>query len=303
MRRKEISTFFEFQEEFSTEEACARYFYKLRWPEGFNCPKCGHGDAYELPRRKLQQCKGCGYQVSLTAGTIMHGTHLGFRHWFWAFYLMSTSKHGISALELQHQLAIGSYRTSWLLCQKVRKAMEGIGEDVLKGIVEVDDAYIGAPEPGLRGRKTRKKATIVIAVESKGTHAGKAGIDVVRDASSESLTTFVAGHVRTGSFVKTDQWKGYSSLDVEGYKHVPPEAPTCENSYKSLPWSHLLISNLKAWLIGTFHGVRRQYLQNYLNEFVFRFNRRFSNRTVFTSLLFAGINAKTVTYKMLCLAE
>lgn len=297
MNSKKIATILDLQEQFSTEKACAERLYKLRWTDGFKCSKCGDVSFYNLPKRRLMQCKGCGCQVSLTAGTVMHGTHLKLRVWVWAFYLMTSSKHGISALEMQRQLGIGSYKTAWLLCHKIRNIMSKGSEKLLKGFIEVDDAYIGGPEKGFRGRKMAKKSAIVIAVESKGDHAGQANMTVIEDVSSKSLNAFVTRQVCIGSSIKTDDWKGYGSLEREGYSHVHAAGDT---TYEELPWVHLIISNLKALLIGTFHGVSKKHLQSYLNEYVFRFNLRFCHNLAFGAALSIGVVSKSLTYKMLC---
>src|SRR3972149_3541595 len=126
----------EFQEMFATEEACRKYLLSLRWPEGFVCPRCGGREAYDPPTRRLYQCKSCAYQVSPTAGTVMHRTRLPLLKWFWAIYLVGRSKRGISALELSRQIHV-RYKAAWLMLHKLRSALTDEGGPPLSGRIEV----------------------------------------------------------------------------------------------------------------------------------------------------------------------
>jgi transposase-like protein len=134
----------EFQTKFATEEACQRYLATCRWPDGFVCPRCGNRRAYELVKRRRWQCTGCRHQVSLTAGTVLHNTKTPLTVWFWAAYLMTTDKRGISALLLQRQLALRRYETAWMILHKFRRAMVNVAREPLHGEVEVDDTWVGA---------------------------------------------------------------------------------------------------------------------------------------------------------------
>ena len=145
-------TLLEFQERFSTEEACVEYLMEMRWPSGIRCPRCQGEDGYRLPRRALWQCKKCLYQASVTAGTVLHRSRQPLRRWFWSAYLMSTTSNGMSALQLQRQLGLGSYQTAWSMCHKLRRAMVRPDRELLSGVVEVDESYVGAPEKGVVGQ-------------------------------------------------------------------------------------------------------------------------------------------------------
>ena len=158
----------EFQRQFATEEACERYLAACRWPDGFVCPQCQHRRAYTVALRRWQ-CAGCRHQVSLTAGTVFHNTKTPLTIWFWAGYLMATDKRGASALWLQRQLGLRRYETAWLLLHKLRRAMVNAAREPLHGDVELDDTWIGGPQPGLRGSrqlKGRKAALVLVAVEN-----------------------------------------------------------------------------------------------------------------------------------------
>ena len=226
----------EFQAWFGTDEACLRYLIDSRWPEGFRCPRCGHGEAYELATQALLQCRRCGYQASATAGTVLHATRLPVRQWFWAAYLVATYTPGISAVQLQRQLGITRYETAWAMLQKLRRAMVRPERDRITGMVEVDDAYVGGLEEGRRGGRQREggKAIVVAAVEIRGRGLGRIRLSVVEDVSGESLGGFVEGAVEPGSVVFTDGWMGYVPLKKKGYDHRPKTQGAAENAAKLL---------------------------------------------------------------------
>jgi len=287
-------TLLEFQERFNSDEACAEYLMERRWPSGIRCPRCQSESGYSLPRRNLWQCKKCQYQTSITAGTVLHRSRQPLRHWFWSVYLMATTSNGISALQLQKQLGIGSYQTAWSLCHKLRRAMVRPDRELLSGVTEVDETYVGAPEEGLPGRQTEKKSLVVAAIEVCGSRAGRLRMAAVPDASGESLGGFVRGAITPGSTVRTDGWNGYSSLK-KNFDHVIVEG----EATVALKWIHLAFSNLKTWLLGTYHGIGPEHMQNYLDEYVFRFNRRFSRAHAFWSLLGIALDIKPQPYKEL----
>ena len=168
----------EFQRRFSTEQACISYLIGVRWPKGFECPWCGNNTAWKLELRRFR-CRKCRKNVWVTAGTVIQDSHLPIRYWFWAAYLMSTLTPGISALQLQHQLGIGSYGTALYLCRRLRKVMVNPMREPLTGTVEVDDTYIGGPGKGKRGRGSDEKVPVVIAVENRGDHTGRIRLGVV----------------------------------------------------------------------------------------------------------------------------
>jgi ribosomal protein L37AE/L43A len=141
----------EFQQRFGEEDACRRYLFASRWPEGFCCPRCGGRTAGEQPKRRLWECRACGHQTSVTAGTVMHGTRTPLQLWFWAAYLVATHHPGISAVQLKRQLGIARYDTAWLILHKLRRAMVAPEREPLTGRVEVDDFYVGGIEEGRGG--------------------------------------------------------------------------------------------------------------------------------------------------------
>jgi len=294
----------EFQSRFANEEACRQYLAASRWPDGFRCPRCGGMEAQPLPTRSLWRCRACGRDTSVTAGTVLHRTRVPLTHWFWAAYLVTTHKPGLSALQLQGQLGIGRYETVWVMLQKLRRAMVRPGREALHEKVEVDEIYIGGPEVGLRGgRQLAEKALVVGAVEVRGRASGRVRLRVVADASAESLCGFVRATVEPGAIVLTDGWQGYAPLNGMGYRHKPRTQGSPLRGSKLLPRVHRAFGNLQTWLRGTHHGVSHKHLQAYLDEFAFRFNRRRTPMAAFQALLgLGGIHGPT-TYSQLYAVE
>jgi transposase-like protein len=265
----------ELEARFSTETACREYLARLRWPDGFHCPRCGGGKAWSV-RGVLLECAACGVQTSVTAGTIFQDTRTPLPVWFRAMWWVTTQKNGASALGLQRVLGLKSYETAWTWLHKLRRAMVRPGRDLLTGRIEVDEGYVGGPEEGLPGRLNLEKTLVVVAVQEDGKGIGRIRMRQIPDASAESLIPFVQDSVAHGSVVHTDGWLGYLPLKSNGYRH---EVTYLKGNRKAaselLPRVHLVISHLKRWLLGTHQGaVSRKHLDYYLDEFTFRFNRR-----------------------------
>ncbi|MFC2000699.1 IS1595 family transposase [Chloroflexota bacterium] len=281
---------FEFQRQFSTEEDCLRFLIQSRWPDGFSCPKCGHGQFYWKSARKLLQCKKCGYQASVTSGTVMHRSKMPLTMWFHAAYLASTVTPGISAVQLQRQLGLSSYQTAFTMLHKLRAGMVREGRSELSGVVQVDETYVGGSKAGIRGRGALGKIIVAGAVEVKNNNMVRVRLKVIPNVSGQTLTGFVKQNVSEGSTVITDDWKGYIGLGREGYIHRVDNA--------GLAHIHRVFSNLKTWILGTHHGaIGKQHLQAYLNEYTFRFNRRKTPMAAFQTALGLGSQRLGPTYK------
>ncbi len=294
----------EFQRRFADEEACRAYLAASRWPDGYTCPRCTHGEALELPGRLLWRCKRCGYDTSVTAGTVLHRTRTPLPLWFWAAYLVTTHTPGMSALQFQRQLGIARYETAWTMLHKLRRATVRPDREPLHEEVEVDEAYVGAPEEGLSGgRRLEGKALVVGAVEVRGRGCGRIRLHVVPDASARSLTGFVRTHVEPGAIVRTDGWRGYAALADLGYRHHPRTQGQPTQAARLLPRIHQVFGNLQTWLRGTHHGVSNKHLPAYLDEFTFRFNRRRTPMAAFQTLLGLGSQREPTTYKELYAVE
>jgi transposase-like protein len=298
----------EFQSRFADESACVSYLFTARWPHGFVCPSCGQSKAWQLQTKAWTwECAGCGKQTSVTAGTIMHHSKLTLTTWFWAAYLMATHSTGISALQLQRQLGLGSYKSAWLMCAKLRRSTVASGRSPLAGLVEVDETEIvcrgrNDPVTGGGGRSHQSKMLVVGAVEvlDGGAGPGRIRLQEVPDYSAQSLHAFLKTNLAPGATAKTDGWSGY--LGAPGVNHDPHVVGKM-TAHIVLPWTHRIFSNLKVWALGVYHGLRRKHLQTYLDEFVFRFNRRRTRHAAFRSLLGIAAAHPPVSYKMLILPE
>lgn len=267
-------TLLELERRFSSEEGCIEYLAALRWAAGWACPRCAGTDAWSI-RRARWLCERCRYEMSVTAGTIFQDSHLPLTIWFRAMWQITSQKNGISALGLQRVLGLGSYKTAWAMLHKLRRAMVRPGREQLAGVVEVDEAYWGGEETGTRGRKTELKTRIIVAAEEDGNGIGRIRLRTIPNVSKASLHSFIRQSIAPGSVVRTDGWHAYMGLD--GYVHdrqVQMHQPEEEHL---LPRAHRVISLLKRWLLGTHQGaVGQEHLDDYLNEFTFRFNRRTS---------------------------
>lgn len=294
----------QFQTDFATEEACQRYLAACRWPDGFICPRCGHGRAYELVNQRRYQCAKCRHQVSLTSGTVLHRTKIPLTYWFWAAYLMTTDKRGVSALLLQRQLGLSRYETSWMMLHKLRRAMVSATREPLRGEVEVDDTWIGGEQAGLRGSrqlKDRRAALVLVAVEKRGKGSGRARMSVIADFKAATILPFLTQNVAPGATIYTDGLKSFAGLSEAGFKHIARNQPLRSELRKgaksAVPLADRAIGNLQQWLIGTYHGVSKAQLQVYLDEFVFRYNRRNTPAAAFQTLLGLGTSRKSTKYE------
>ena len=298
-------TLAECQGRFSTEDACRRYLIESRWPDGYRCPRCEQAEAYPVARRALLQCRACRYQVSVTAGTVMHRTRVSLRDWFWAAYLVTTHTPGFSAWQLQRQLGLARYETAWAMLQKLRRAMIRPERDCIAGILEVAETSLGGVEEGRGGgrRRDSSQAMVVAAVEVRGRGTGRIRLGVVPDVSGSSLVGFVEAVGAPGSIVRTDGWQGYVPLKQRGYDHRPTTQGAPKAAATLFPRVHRVFAHLKTWLWGTHRGVSRKHLPHYLNEFVFRFNRRRTPMAAFQSLLGLTGQHRPTTYHALYRAE
>lgn len=322
----------EFQRVFPNDAACAAYLEALRWPTGFICPQCdATGEPYRFPKRSsvVLRCRTCKANISLTAGTVMQKTRTPLSTWFWAAYLATTQTPGQSALQFQRQLGLTRYETAFQILHKMRAGMVRPNRDTIGGEhpVEIDETLIGGKTRG-EGKGVHHKAMVLGFVEvcnrkpsearrakileaeqhgrpeRRNTYAGRIRLVVVEDRLARTLNREVTANVTKGTLIRTDGWAGYNDMTRLGYQHesvVMKGNP--ERNDTHLPMIHLIFSNLKAWIQGTHHGISPQHLQTYLNEFTFRFNRRFYPMTAFNSVL--GIAAHTVppTYAELYAGE
>jgi len=292
---------------FATDADCLDYLEWLRWPAGFVCPSCKHAGGWRLGDGRFE-CAECGKRTSTTAGTIFDRTRTPLTVWFTACWMFASDKGGISALSLQRALEIGSYQTAWAMLHRLRSVLVRPGRERLTGTVEVDETFIGGAEPGLRGGRARGKKVLtgiaVEIIEPKGL--GRCRMAPLTDASAKSLHAFVTDHVEPGATVITDAWQGYHGLDTAGYVHDRRSQRGAraggEDPGALLPAVHRVASLIKRWLLGTHQGsVNAAHLPSYMNEFVFRFNRRNSRSRglVFYRLLQLAVDHEPLRYQEL----
>src|SRR5215470_3848158 len=296
----------QFQADFATEGACQQYLGFCRWPDGFTCPRCGHEKAYELVKQRRRQCAQCRHQVSVTSGTVLHRTKIPLTHWFWAAYLITTDKRGVSALLLQRQLGLSRYETAWMMLHKLRRAMVNAIRERLRGEVEVDDTWVGGEQAGLRGSRQlreRKAALVLVAVEKRGRASGRARMSVIPDFKASTIIPFLTRNVALGATIYTDGLKSFSGLTEAGFQHIvriqPSRSDLRSGAKSAVPLADRAIGNLQQWLIGTHHGVSKAQLQVYLDEFIFRLNRRKTPAAAFQTLLGFGTARVSTEYEQI----
>ena len=304
----------EFQNKFDSEEKCIEYLFQVRWPDGFRCPRCKHNQYYSVNRRGLYKCKSCNYQASVTAGTIFHRTKISLRKWFWLIYRMAITKTGVSIAGMGRELAIKDYKTIWVMAHKIRQAMgQRDARYRLAGLVELDESLFGPKSwEGKRGRGSERKMTVLIAVsfytDKEGEEKpGFAHARVVTDASAETV-----GHLldRLGvdpqdkefliKKIRTDGWRSYGKVAKD--KEIKHQRVILRNPKMAghlLPWTHRFISNAKATFRGPHRGISTKYLQRYLSEACYRFNRRYWESQLFHRLLFACTVGSAITRNQL----
>lgn len=291
----------EFQQKYTTIDACQSHLFEMKWPKGYFCAKCGHEQYYLTMSRRLAlyECKCCRYQATVTVGTVMEKTRTDLTKWFLAIFLVAQDKRGISATMLSEQISV-TYKTAWLMLHKIRNAM-GIrdGKYLLAGIVELDDAFFGAPtEGGKRGRGTDKTKVLVgLSLNEKGNPL-YVKMKVIPDVKSVTLVNFANDNIEDGSIISSDAYNSYQALSKQNFmlkakKYNPVKEPD------HLKWLHTVISNAKAFIAGTFHGLDNKHLQAYLSEFCYRFNRRSFTGHLFNRLLSCCASVPTISYSEL----
>lgn len=311
-KKNKTSSLISFQQSFGTEHACIEYLADLRWPRGYKCKKCGCRKAYQLKvHPRVFMCSKCNFQESVTAGTLLHRTKLPLVKWFWAAYLLAQDKRGVSAMHISRELNL-RYATAWTMLHELRRDLADPESFPLAGVVEVDETYYGGkggPGSGGRSLSNENKVLIAMTVERKlapkkkmpgikksGFVAGNVKVAMIPSASSQSLKTFLQASLEPCANMVTDGWPGYSDPGQD-YQHEAVVLGNPKNAGEVLPLVHLQFNNLKSWLRGTFHGVSPKHLPAYLNEWSYRFNRRFLISDLFKYVLKRVTSSMAVTYK------
>jgi transposase-like protein len=286
--KQEAMSLKEWQERFPDEESCRAHIAKVRWPEGFICPHCGGKAYWYTGGYNLYHCKNCNKRTSAMAGTIFHSTKIPLKDWFTAIYLVTVDKGGVSATRLQTYLQI-SWNSANAMLMKLRIAMGARDQEyLLKGLIELDDAFIGGKTTGgKRGRGSEKKTAILVGCEhdAKNKRAGFLKMKVVEKMDAKSVEAFSNEALEPSQDLRTDGSPTLKTL--EGKHRVESQVIPPQETSKWLPWVHIAIANLKRFLLGTYHGVSGFHLQKYLDEFCYRFNRRWCTLEIPNRLLHA----------------
>jgi transposase-like protein len=285
----------DFNARFPDDDACAQALAEHRWPNGFMCPHCG-GEGWRLrSKRHTWQCKACDKQTSVTAGTVMHRSKIPLRKWFLAAHLVVTHSNGISAMQLWPAVGLNSYKDAWLLLQKIRRAMVNPDRDPLTGTVEVDETSLPFrrntdPVAGGQGRSALGKMLLVGAVEIRDierhglptTKPGRIRLSTIPNYNRPTLHRFIDGTIEPNSLVVSDGLPAYRELQDHGHRPIVVGSMA---AHVVLPWIHRVFAQLKRWALGVYHGLRPKHLQAYLDEFVFRWNRRRLRKSSLDTLL------------------
>jgi transposase-like protein len=288
----------EFEEMFKTEQDCINYLISLRWPNGFVCTQCGSMRYWKKSKGRFE-CQDCHKETTIINDTIFHKTTKPLLIWFHAIWWIVAQKNGVSAKGLQKILGLGSYQTAWTWLHKFRRLMVLNGRNKLEGTVEVDEVHVGGKTSGKRGRGAEGKSLVAVAVEVKGRKTGRVRLSKIPDASAKSLKSFIEQNIEPASTIVTDGWLSYSGLDKMGYDHKVQKAVVKEDDEEILPNVHRIASLLKRWLLGTHQSyLNKNKMGYYLDEYVFRYNRRTSNSRglLFLRLLEQAVNTAPVTY-------
>ena len=281
---------------FPNEEKCREFLEQLRWPNGVGCPRCGDTSLCEIGNRDQWECLSCRYQFSVTAGTIMHDSHLPLRKWFLAIYLITEARKGVSANQLKRTLGI-SYKTAWYLCHRIRSAMGHNDPDgpTLFGIVEVDETLVGGKTKGM-GRGFRRNKTWVAGAIQRG---GKVRLERIPNIRRHTLHAFIQRNVKDeAEAIYTDELKSYLGIEDHDTRHETVNhseeqwviGDVHTNSIEGV-WSLF-----KRSIVGSFHKISAKHLDRYLEELEWRFNNR-NNPQIFRDALRKIVNAGTLTYR------
>ena len=282
-------------EQYGDEEKCRKHLEALRWKDGVKCPRCGSEKVSHIKTRDQYDCDACRYQFSVTAGSIFHDSHLPLWKWFLAVYLMTESKKGISANQLSRSLAV-SYKTAWYLCHRIRKAMMEVGvQPKLKGVVEVDETYVGGKYDKRRKRGPWEKQPVIGLLQRNGKFEAK----TIPTTGKRILLGIVNDRVRKDAFVMTDELQAYKGLD-NNFKH----RSVC-HSEEEWARGNVHTNNVEsAWslfkrsLVGSYHQISVKHMDAYLDEFEWRFNNR-ENEFLFRDTLIKLLNSPKMEFKKL----
>ena len=282
-----------FELKFGSNDQCLSYLAEQKWGKGFLCKQCGHEQAYKGKKHYHKRCKKCGREESATAHTLFHKVKFDLYKAFGMLYDVLLSKKGANSMWLSERYEV-SQNTAWLFRRKLQSYLKSSGKNPLSQAVQVDEFEIGTPQKGEQGRSaTNKKVRVVIAVEIRGRSVGNGYAQVIQDFSTSSLKTIFEQHVSKDAQIKTDGWKSYAPLK-RIYKRLTQEKSENGSNFQEL---HIQIRNLKNWLRGAHSYCGKENVQDYLNEYFFRFNRRNFRTSIIPILLDKILTVKPPEYK------
>ena len=286
-------------DDFNTDAKCRELLERLRWPDGVRCLRCGAESISEIEKRGQYDCNACRYQFSVTARTMMHDSHLPLRKWFIAVYLMCESKKGVSALQLQRTLGLGSYRTAWYLCHRIRQAMGNDPMDgpTLFGIVEVDETLIGGKVKG-KGRAYKGNKTWVAGAIQRG---GRIRLQRIPNTKRSTLHQFIRSAVRDeAEAIYTDELASYLGIADANTRHETVNHSIEEWAVGDVHTNSIegVWSLFKRSIIGAFHKVSEKHLDRYLEELEWRYSNR-DNDHIFVDTLRRIVHSEHLTYARL----
>ena len=291
---------------YGTDDQCAQALFQARWPQGFRCPRCGYHKHCQLRRRKTLQCIRCKQQTSLIAGTVFANTKLGLSVWYLAMYLLTQSKNGISAMDLKRQLGV-SYNSAWMLKHKLMQAMrEREDSQPLRGIVELDDAYLGGETSGgKRGRGAARKTPFVAAAQvSADGRPERLRLNRVSGFRRRAVEVWARQQLQPGTVVRSDGLRCFRGVLAAGCEHQPRVTGGGKGSCETpgLSWVNTLLGNVKRAIDGTYHACSSRYAGRYLAEFAYRFNRRYQLADLVPRLAYVAVRTPPLPYRLLTLA-
>lgn len=297
---------FSFTAHFTDEESCRLHFKELRDKEGVTCKKCGSKEHYWLKGKSMYQCKECEFRTSLRSGTIMENSKLPFLIWYRAMFLLTATKKGFSSKELQKQLGLKRYEPVWAMIHKLRKAMgERDNHYSLEDMIEFDEGYFKVETSKVeadqlkRGKGSQGQQNVAVMAESaqledietgqKSSQCRYFKMKVLDSHKSKSVDETVEDSLDEKSIVFSDKSTSYVDLSDYVELHVT-EKSSDKTTNETLKWVHITISNAKRTLLGNYHKIKGKYLQLYLNEFVYKLNRRYFGEKLFDRLVLATIS-------------
>lgn len=288
-----------FKEKFRSKAACYDFLAALKWSEAYNCKRC-QGDRYIKGKQpSSRRCSKCGYDESATAGTLFHKLKFGIDKAFEMLYEIVTSKKGANSIWLAERFGVNQ-KTAWSFRQKVQLAMKSSEQYPLEDQVHVDEFEIGTPQSGEKGRsKSEKKVRVVIAIEHRDGKSGRGYAKVIEDYSTASLKPIFESHIKNDAHVLADGWNGYKPLK----EHYPNLKQILSEKGRNFKMLHIQIRNFKNWLRGVHSYCNREYLQKYIDEYFFRFNRRNHRKSILDKIIERCVEHQPVTIKQIRILE